>query len=96
MRSKNSVNAKGRSFAFASSHFRRSIFTIWQSQPQPTPVGQSEIGSIGRHPHSFIDAEINLHVDLRCFFRVFHNGFRKKYVLYVINYFRKVPQCPKF
>lgn len=51
-----------------------------------------------RHPHSFIhvDAEINLHVDLRCFFSVFHNGFRKKYVLYVINYFRKVPQCPKF
>lgn len=107
------MKAKGRSFAFASSHFRPRIFAI---SPLPLHIlilqreGKVQVAPsvhckkseylATRHPHSFIDAEINLHVDLRCFFRVFvfHNGFRKKYVLYVlkINYFRKVPQCPKF
>lgn len=124
MRSKNSVKAKGRSFAFASSHFRPRIFAIsplplhililqreGKVQVAPSvhckkseylntrhPHSFIHVDLATRHPHSFIDAEINLHVDLRCFFRVFHNGFRKKYVLYVlkINYFRKVPQCPKF
>lgn len=85
------MKAKGRSFAFASSHFRPRIFAI---SPLPLHIlilqreGKVQVAPsvhckkseylATRHPHSFIDAEINLHVDLRCFFRFFHNGFRKK------------------
>lgn len=99
------MKAKGRSFAFESSHIRPRIFAI---SPLPLHIlilhreGKVQVAPSvhckkseylnTRHPHSFKDAEINLHVDLLCFFRVFHNGFRKKYVLYVLKINKSIHQ----